>query len=144
MHYPDLLVDRLRHLVAGGFMLLTGCSTESLNIQTSFPFTVTTQTLPPSIKVGSRTAFDVGIVTERTTSTTAYTARWRNLSAAPARFLLNGAPVTDNQPVSIPLQGNTAVFVPLDTNATSYQFELNIIDQTGASQTVPLSLQTIK
>lgn len=141
---PDLLgIERVSQLVLGSFLMLTGCSSETLNIQTDFPFTVTTQTLPASIRVGSQTAFEVGIVSERTTSLTAYTARWRNLSASPARLMLNGKLVIDNQPVSIPLKGNKAVFVPLDTAAKSYQFELNVVNQSGQSQTIPLSIQTI-
>jgi len=145
MQSPDLLIFyRWTHLLMGAFLMLTGCSSESLIIQTTFPFTVTSQTLPASIKVGSRTSFDVSIVSERTTSSTAYQARWRNLSASPARLILNGSALADNQPVSIPVGGNTAVFIPLDTAATNYQFEVSIIDQTGTTQTVPLSVLTVK
>lgn len=145
MESPDLwAVYRLGRLLVAAFVFLTGCSTESLQIQTGFPFTVTTQRLPVSIRVGTNTSFDVMIISERTTSTTAYTARWHNLSVAPARLMLNGKVLTDNQPVSIPIKGSTAVFVPLDTAGTSYQFELSIVDQAGVTQTLPLSLQTVR
>lgn len=121
-------------------LLLLSCNTDSLNIQTQFPFTVTNEPLPTAVKVGAPAAFNITITPERMTTETQYTLRWRNQTDMPGVLYIGYTSVEENKATTLKTLNPTLRFT--SPKAGSNNFELIVTDQNNVSQTINLTVTT--
>lgn len=119
-----------------------GCSNESLNIQTDFPFTVTAESLPAKVKVDMPVELQLTIRPERVTSATAFTLKYRTLSEEVGLLSVDGRAVKGGQ--TLPTKSLTPTLLFKAINPGIYAFSVAITDQNGVSREIPISLEFIK
>lgn len=121
-------------------LLMLSCNSDSLNIQTKFPFTITNEPLPTAVKVGAPATFGLTITPERVTSLSQYTLRWRNQTDMPGVLYIGYASVDENKDTPLKTLNPTLRFT--STKAGSNNFEVIITDQDNVSQTLNLTVTT--
>jgi len=118
-------------------LLMLSCNSDSLNIQTQFPFTITNESLPTAVKVGAPATFGLIITPERLTTLSQYTLRWRNRTDMPGALYTENTRVEENK--ATPLKSLNPTLRFTSSVAGSNNFELIITDQNNVSQTLNLT-----
>ncbi|RYF67249.1 MAG: DUF3872 domain-containing protein [Cytophagaceae bacterium] len=121
-------------------LLMLSCNTDSLTIQTQFPFTITNEPLPTAVKVGAPATFGITITPERLTSLSQYSLRWRNQTDTPGTLYIDYTNVVENKATA--LKTLTPFLRFTSSVAGSNNFELIITDQNNVSQTLNLTVTT--
>ena len=129
-----------RHIF--GLLFLGGttlsCSSESLNIQQQFPFTLSGESLPSGIRAGVPVSFQLSLTPERLTTHSQYSLRWRNLSELQGDLAVDKKPILPGQLVTLASLTPTLTFVGKDV--TTYKFSLVITDESGMSKELPVEV----
>lgn len=118
-------------------ILLMGCSTESLQIQTSFPFTLTTDPLPTQLKKGAPLDIPLTITPERLTTQSQYRIKWQTLNTLSGQLQVGKFLLDANVFTSLTELSQTVTFLPTDVG--TYSLNLIIVDQSGNSQQLPVT-----
>lgn len=121
-------------------LLTLSCNSDSLNIQTQFPFTITYEPLPTAVKVGAPTTFGIMITPERLTTLSQYTLRWRNQTDLPSALYIGDTRAEENK--ATPLKSLNPTLRFTSSMAGSNNFELIITDQNNVSQKLNLTVTT--
>lgn len=119
-------------------LLMLNCTTDSLTIQTQFPFTITNEPLPTAVKVGAPATFSITITPERLTTLSQYTLRWRNQTDMPGALYIDYTSLEENK--ATPLKSLTPMLRFTSTVAGSTNFEVIVTDQDNVSQTLNLAV----
>ena len=117
---------------------MTGCSSESLNVQRQFPFTLTGEAIAATVKPGVDIPFEVTITPERTTTTSVYQLKWRPLSEATGILRLNGTVLKPNALVTL-----TSLTPVLSFNgevAGIHSFAVVVTDEARVSQSLTVAI----
>lgn len=135
-------------LWASGLLLaVTGCQTESLNIQRTFPFSMELDAFPSAIFFNRPAQVGFGIHTDYVTSGSVYTFSWQLAAPSTGVLMLNHTVVPVGKKVAIlPSQSgfftDSLTYIPADSG--QHELTLRIIDGMGQKKDTTFSLTVVQ
>ena len=129
-------------LLAGLATLTGACSTESLSVQTQFPFSIATPALPLKSVAGQDILIPLRVSVDRITTQSAYSVRWRRLGSLTPVLLVDGKVLPAE--TLLKFTPPQALLTMRADSVGTYSFSLLVSDQSGESKELPLNIDVIR